>query len=567
MVVAGGAVLLVGLTTLELPILSGHRFLLGAIALGNLTAAAGCAFAVVLIWRAWKEPAARALAVLLVATALLYLLAVLPLAFAGRAAGELLGYDAPAARAFWSAVAVLVAVAGAALLRFAAFFPDEVTEQEIAVVRARGEEGARELPGLLRILSTLGWKLRKDERVPRFLRPTAALEFRLSRLFLTLARSHALWPGAILLGLSALVSFWMVPPLLFVVTVTSLTGATAFLTTSYMTSDATGRRKILWFTAGAFPCLWLMSVGGGMAMVLVADLLLGEAPLPEILAVLLVITSPAGLVLMAALAAAVFLHGALDPALTIRRTVLYSSLGVLLAFLFAVLENGLSDWLLEGTRLPFGAGAWIAGGMLAVAVVPLHRWTERGVDRILDGRLPDTEPPRYDGADAVLVRVERTPGSAGGDDGRAVAVVLETAALKAANRHGGHSASGGGEEGATLLFERPDGAIRATLDLLRNVRSACDALDLDPGDLRATIHRGRVEVGAGGVAGPALEAATRAAAQWGRPGAVLVLDAVLEKRLAGDEAPGFDLEEVGRLEDAGEGEPVRVSRLTERVRR
>lgn len=75
---------------------------------------------------------------------------------------------------------------------------------------------------------------------------------------------------------------------------------------------------------------------------------------------------------LAFLGVAVLYRGALDPALVLRRTALYGFVGVALVFAFTAIEDLTSSWLTERLGLGENAGSWLAGGVVALLLGPIH---------------------------------------------------------------------------------------------------------------------------------------------------------------------------------------------------
>ncbi len=80
----------------------------------------------------------------------------------------------------------------------------------------------------------------------------------------------------------------------------------------------------------------------------------------------------AALVFVACLAIGIFGFGALDPALAIRRTVIYGALGIMAVFLFAIIEELISGPIVTRLGLPGTLGSAIAAGVVAIAFTALR---------------------------------------------------------------------------------------------------------------------------------------------------------------------------------------------------
>ena len=156
------------------------------------------------------------------------------------------------------------------------------------------------------------------------------------------------------------------------------------------TATGMDRRRSLWVFAGFAVALW---------MVLVAVTLLFIGDLPDavsIWGVPLFLFAP--LVIVTCLFVAVFYRGDIDPALVIKRSTVYGTLGVAFVVLFAVAESLVSDLLVDRLGLPDAAGGALLGGLAAAVVIPFRRRLTAWVDRVgpRSGVLEDMADSRTD---------------------------------------------------------------------------------------------------------------------------------------------------------------------------
>jgi hypothetical protein len=255
------------------------------------------------------------------------------------------------------------------LVAFAALFPRRLTIEDLAIVRKSGGRIRRVLGAPFR------WLRAK----------TLNGQFAASAAVVVLALSA--WPGGLLPLIFTLVLLWL---------------AASYLRVGYLVADAEGQRRVLWIVNGFSAAFWLMLVG--ISAIMVAAVSVGishgiEATLGDELGAAsqmpywLVLASEwvyilALLGILASIAAAMLYRGALDPGLVLRRTTVYGALGVCVAFLFAVLENILSSQVAMRLGMPGATGSWLAGGVTALTVGPLHHRIKRRTDRIIDRLLP-----------------------------------------------------------------------------------------------------------------------------------------------------------------------------------
>ena len=86
---------------------------------------------------------------------------------------------------------------------------------------------------------------------------------------------------------------------------------------------------------------------------------------------------------MLAITVAVFYSGVFDPRLVIQRTTAYAALGILLAGLFALVENLISSTFTRWLNLPGSVATVIASMTVAAALLPLQKYVVPMVKRRL----------------------------------------------------------------------------------------------------------------------------------------------------------------------------------------
>jgi hypothetical protein len=128
-------------------------------------------------------------------------------------------------------------------------------------------------------------------------------------------------------------------------------------------------------------------VVGAAGLMAVAALLPGESELLAAALPLAVFLAPLTIVLGAAVGT--LYSGAIDPELALEKSAIYGALGVLAVVAFAAMENVVSE-LVEGwLQLPGFVGSMAAGGLVAVALVPLRGLLRSWIDR----SRPPTDAP------------------------------------------------------------------------------------------------------------------------------------------------------------------------------
>lgn len=157
------------------------------------------------------------------------------------------------------------------------------------------------------------------------------------------------------------------------------------LVINYRVNNKFGRKKIYWLLLGAL-CLLL-----GRIIIISSTALYDFMGMSNIMIVGIVRSSVWALAnagLITCLLLAIFYHGALDSRLVFRRTVAVSTGIGLLLFMFATLENFVSNIIVETLGVKRNLIQSIFGGILALIFKPLHRQLNNFFDKIL----PSIEP-------------------------------------------------------------------------------------------------------------------------------------------------------------------------------
>lgn len=140
-------------------------------------------------------------------------------------------------------------------------------------------------------------------------------------------------------------------------------------------ADVENGRRLRWFWTGAYGGLALFLALGLIAAVVGDSTALGGPFLWFCVA--------SGFCCVC-FAMSVLARGDLDPDLALRRTLVYSAVGLLVTIGFVALLNVLQEYVLGWLGVPPGAAVYLAGGALAVAFGPL----QRRLDAWLATRLP-----------------------------------------------------------------------------------------------------------------------------------------------------------------------------------
>lgn len=149
----------------------------------------------------------------------------------------------------------------------------------------------------------------------------------------------------------------------------------SLLRLGYRKAEPDDRRKILWVVQGYF-LAFLVIVA--FVTTLGLSYLTGSRSL-GILAFHLWFGgySAAVLAVLVCFAIAIFHAGAFDPSLTLRRTALYSTVVLILTFVFAGVESIVSSATIERLGLPEAADTWVGGGVAALLFGPIRDRLDR----------------------------------------------------------------------------------------------------------------------------------------------------------------------------------------------
>lgn len=264
------------------------------------------------------------------------------------------------------------------------------------------------------------------------------------------------------------------------------------------------------------------------------------------------------LTLVNALAMSVFYRGAVDPALMVRRTALYSVLGVLLTALFVAMEGALSSQVIMRVGLPSETGAVVAGTAVALAFGPARNRVELRIlewmERVRPARTlsaGEREPMTIAFCDlagftSLTVRDE--------DAALTAATCFHRAAREVAKSHDGRVVKTLGDA-VLMCFKSAVDAIAAARSLHAAAAAAFAAENLPALPVHSGIHTGLVAIAADGdVFGAAVNLAARLQAEAGS-GEILISDETRQS------APSAGASDAGERTLRNMPAPVRVWRV------
>lgn len=366
---------------------SGYLYWFWMLSLGDAAALLGIGIGVALAVGRGRPDAARALALALGFAGLAW----------GLATGELPGLGLRLRSALVAASGVLMA---SGLLAFTLRFPRPMGDDELLsfargsaqlAVSGRDDALARGFSGYFTasrrveraLEAMLQWVLGFGDRARG-----AGVTARVERWLRIDAHAHGVaaaarntWPIAGLYAAALVLSIGaslgtpvdfvaMAVTLVVVVSVLSLAAYTAWF--AYARADDSARTKALWFVTGFVLLVAIPMVG-----------IIGLMPfgLPD--AANGVVATAAWLAFVLCLIPAVFLRGSFGPGLIVRSTVIAASFSLLLAFVFALVEEAVAPWLAQVITLPDAGGFALSGGLAAVVFAPMWRRIDDWVKRQL----------------------------------------------------------------------------------------------------------------------------------------------------------------------------------------
>ena len=271
---------------------------------------------------------------------------------------------------------------------------------------------------------------------------------------------------------------------------------------------ADDRRKVDWIrstllvggllAAGVFPLtmaavyLALPHLAEATVFIPAGVLMVGPVLVPVILL---------SLAFLLALALSIFYRGAVDPRLAARKVTLLGALGLIVTFLFLLLERIIAAKLAAWLNLSPDSGALVAGAAVASTIVPVRNRTEKVVNAIVGRWLP---------LDSVIQGERRTLAVAISDlsgytalssrdekQALLLAALLQRLAQKLTREHGGRIVKSMGDA-VLFAFDDAGATAKVLLALHRDFQPAASQLGLQPLAVHSGAHWGEVTVAADG---------------------------------------------------------------------
>jgi class 3 adenylate cyclase len=240
-----------------------------------------------------------------------------------------------------------------------------------------------------------------------------------------------------------------------------------------------------------------------------------ELHLPDIaVASMLVAVGTFPLFFIVALGLSVLYRGTLDPRLVLGRFTLWTALGLILTFIFVLVERAVSLQVVQWFQLPAETGGLVAGAMIAASFQPIRKRTEVVVSGWVSRVMPAamlTGSARLEAAVVVTDITGYTALSARDEPSALLASALvQKEARHLCTAHDGQFIKSTGD-GAILFFHTADEALLAITALHAAIAQASAALKI-PFELHSGLHWGEfVQAHDGDIYGQTVNIAARIA--------------------------------------------------------
>lgn len=223
----------------------------------------------------------------------------------------------------------------------------------------------------------------------------------------------------------------------------------------------------------------------------------------------------APLILILSLAASILYRGTLDPRLVVGRFTLWSVLGLLLTFIFVLIERAVAMKLVEWFDFPPQTGLIAAGAVVAATFQPIRKFTEKWAAAWTARLMPTSilaGGTRHEGAVAVVDISGYTALSAKDEQSALLATALvQKESRRVAESHEGRFVKSTGD-GAILRFHTADEAMRAIRELHGAVDRGAATLSIADLKLHSGLNWGEfVEARDGDIYGQTVNIAARIA--------------------------------------------------------
>lgn len=284
-----------------------------------------------------------------------------------------------------------------------------------------------------------------------------------------------------------------------------------------------------------------------------ASVLLGAAVLPVFMYA----------TLLAGLTIAIYFYGAIDPARTIRLSVVYTLVALILALVFLILQAIFSSQLVASLGMSEESGAFMAGILAALIFDPVKTRVEGRVKLVVDRWLPPEAMLEATRAPAAVVFNDLSGYSAlmerDQDAALALAAIFHNESQSAAAKFKGRVVKTLGD---TVLMEFADAAdaMKAVVQVHRNYHRACRGKNLLPLAPHAGLHYGEIiRSPHGDIYGNAVNIAAHLESRAGADELIISAAGQVAAR-----SHGFELQDLGELSLKNMLVPVQCYRMSTR---
>ena len=268
------------------------------------------------------------------------------------------------------------------------------------------------------------------------------------------------------------------------------------------------RRQVDWIHSTLFVAgvtLMVLAIGGFSLFVLLV-LLAGEAlvgyPLLLLIVWPLFIAFPLLLLaLLTALSMSILYRGAIDPRLAARKITVWWVLGIVVTFLFILVERAAALKITQWLSMAPETGPLVAGALVATTISPVRSRTEKVVNRLASRFLPVDAliGGERKAASVAMSDLSGYTALSAQDEKRALllAALLQQQAARVAEKHHGRVVKSMGDA-VMLEFESACDACAALEALHTAFPVAALAIGITPLALHSGAHQGEVTVGPDG---------------------------------------------------------------------
>ena len=229
-----------------------------------------------------------------------------------------------------------------------------------------------------------------------------------------------------------------------------------------------------------------------------------------------------------ALALSIFYRGAVDPRLAARKFTLLGLLGLIVAFLFILIERTVALKIVAFFEMPADAGALLAGAVVAASIAPVKNRAEKAVNIFVARFLPLDSMIEGERKTLVVALSDLSGYTllSSRDEKQALllAALLQRQAAKLTDKHGGRVVKSMGDA-VLFAFDDATTAARVLSALHRDFPGAAEQLGITALPVHSGAHLGEVtEASDGDLYGQTVNIAARL--QGGAiPGQIVVSEA------------------------------------------